>query len=430
MNIRPPDYDDFSDDDGSECESGFSEDSAENLADAIQPPAMSLQNAIKEGALDVVEQLLAELPDYESFTLENGLKPLVYAARVGNPQLVDFLLRYDEQHGIVADAYASYTPLMAVCSDYADDYQVDHEARLQCVKLLLAAGHEAGFRDRFGETALMRACKSAPIEVVETLLQQNEAKLDEADNDGWTPLFYATNRGDVQLVEYLLALGADTTRTDKRNRRPYMIAMEKGFAELTDLLTPESERPANDFTMPTSVACILDEEEDVRYGTEVLEMVLSASSTMRRNAAVFAERRVALRDFLLLKSEQELKTLGILFSGHRKKILARVKQFHLGCWLPESFGLAATSECGHLIVLLNFVATLHRQLYVLQTSVEYVKTDTAQLSAEEAAAVAAMLKSAKSELLRLNERLAALKCRLATINIESRPYLTAEEIVD
>lgn len=431
MNIRPAGYYEFSDDEeeGSEYESGFSEDSADS-PDAIPSPAARLQMAIQHGALDEVAQLMDELPDYESVILDNGLKPLVYAASLGNAQIVDLLLRQDAERGVVADAYASYTPLMAVCSGFVDDRVDDHEVRLECVKLLLEAGHEAGFRDRYGETALMRACKMAPTAIVETLLQVGNAKLNEADNEGWSPLFYATNRGDLQLVEYLLKMGADSTKPDKRNRYPFMIAMEKGFSELVDLLTPESERPTDEFTMLSTRPSVFDEEEDTRYCTEVVEMVLSTSATSKRNAAVFADGRMSLREFLLLKSEQELKTLGILFSGHRKKILARVKQFHLGCWLPESFGLAEIDGCGHLLMMLNFVATLHRQLYVLQTSLEYVKSDVGKLGPEEQAAAAQMLRSSKDELLRLNQRLATLKRQLAVINAESRPYLTAEEVVD
>lgn len=46
------------------------------------------------------------------------------------------------------------------------------------------------------------------------ILIQNEAKVDDKDQNGWTPLFYASASGDEKVIEQLVKNGADINLKD------------------------------------------------------------------------------------------------------------------------------------------------------------------------------------------------------------------------
>ena len=63
--------------------------------------------------------------------------------------------------------------------------------------------------DNDGYTPLMWASGYGHLAVVERLLQEEAVDADAADNDGWTPLMFASSKGHLAVVEALLQAGAD-----------------------------------------------------------------------------------------------------------------------------------------------------------------------------------------------------------------------------
>ena len=74
-----------------------------------------------------------------------------------------------------------------------------------------------------GRTALTCACKKGCSEMVECLLAAG-ADMEKADKYGNTPLIYAAREGHVEVVQLLLSAGADTEKADGDDRTLLSIA--------------------------------------------------------------------------------------------------------------------------------------------------------------------------------------------------------------
>jgi hypothetical protein len=83
------------------------------------------------------------------------------------------------------------------------------------VKELLARGVEVNAKDFGGASALHFAARAGRLAIVELLLENNSLRVDETDNDGWTPLMRATNNQNISVVTLLLSKGANPLLTNK-----------------------------------------------------------------------------------------------------------------------------------------------------------------------------------------------------------------------
>lgn len=88
---------------------------------------------------------------------------------------------------------------------------------LEKLAALLDSGAVAGAADQNGETALHVAASSdVSAELLELLIRRG-APIDQADQDGVTPLMRSAERADKAQVEVLLKAGASTSIKDKAN---------------------------------------------------------------------------------------------------------------------------------------------------------------------------------------------------------------------
>src|SRR5208337_2012632 len=71
---------------------------------------------------------------------------------------------------------------------------------------------------------------------VETLLKDNPALVSSRNNYGTTPLHLAVENGHKDVVELLLAKGADVNAKDKSGVTPLHIAAQKGHRDVAELL--------------------------------------------------------------------------------------------------------------------------------------------------------------------------------------------------
>lgn len=86
---------------------------------------------------------------------------------------------------------------------------------------------------------LIFACERGKMKVVEFLLEQKPSWLNvnEQDRYGWTPLFYACNRGYPEIVQKLLSVkGVDPNKPNEYQTSPLICACDKGFVQIVELL--------------------------------------------------------------------------------------------------------------------------------------------------------------------------------------------------
>jgi len=99
--------------------------------------------------------------------------------------------------------------------------------------LLTNQATDVDISNNFGETPLMIASIDGNLPLVKTLVQSNKAKIDHI---GWTPLHYASSRGHLEVVQYLLANGAIVDSMSPGNTTPLMMAVQSGNEQLVKLL--------------------------------------------------------------------------------------------------------------------------------------------------------------------------------------------------
>lgn len=84
-----------------------------------------------------------------------------------------------------------------------------------------------------GETPLMMASIQGNLPVVRKLVLEKKAKIDHI---GWTPLHYASSKGQLEVAQFLVANGADVNSQSLNGTTPLMMAAQSGNESLIKLL--------------------------------------------------------------------------------------------------------------------------------------------------------------------------------------------------
>jgi hypothetical protein len=110
-----------------------------------------------------------------------------------------------------------------------------HEA---VVKMLLAIGKvEVDSKDNNGRTPLLWATQNGHEAVVRLLLATGKVDVDSKDNNGRTPLLWATQNGYEAVVKLLLATGkVEVDCKDNNDRTPLLWATQNGYETIVKLL--------------------------------------------------------------------------------------------------------------------------------------------------------------------------------------------------
>lgn len=120
-----------------------------------------------------------------------------------------------------------------------------HGGHVAAVQVLIAAGADVNAKSPQGWTALAKAAYNGDtergyVEVIE-VLHQAGATLDERIFFGITPLMLAAGGGDAPVVEWLINNGADVLATNEGGRTARMMANDKFYVDVINLLN-EAER--------------------------------------------------------------------------------------------------------------------------------------------------------------------------------------------
>jgi len=153
---------------------------------------------------------------------------LFAAAQSGDTAQIKTLLEAGADHAAVDEA--GETALMHAA----------HGGHVAAVQLLIAAGADVNAKSPQGWTALAKAAYNSEtergyVEVIE-VLHEAGASLDERIFFGITPLMLAAGGGDAQVVEWLINTGADVLAANEGGRTPRMMADDKFYVDVINLL--------------------------------------------------------------------------------------------------------------------------------------------------------------------------------------------------
>jgi ankyrin repeat protein len=161
------------------------------------------------------------------------LQELLVAASSGDVARIEALLAAGADHAAADEA--GENALMHAA----------HNGHVAAVETLIAAGADVNAKSPQGWTALAKAAYNGEtergyVEVLE-ILHEAGASLDERIFFGITPLMLAAGGGDASVVEWLINAGADVLATNEGGRTARLMANDKFYVDVINLLT-EAER--------------------------------------------------------------------------------------------------------------------------------------------------------------------------------------------
>ena len=191
----------------------------------------ALSLASEEGRLEIVKLLLAKGAPID-FADHNGRTALTLAARNGHPAVVTLLLNSGADPLTAGHDAAG----KAVSSARRDFFQAVMVGDAPKVKELLDADPSlVGAKTNGGDTALLLASCLGYADVVENLLAKG-AEADSRNSALATPLMWACYNGKTEVVKKLLAHGADADAVDKRTAGAVVYAADAGHRGIVEVL--------------------------------------------------------------------------------------------------------------------------------------------------------------------------------------------------
>ena len=178
-------------------------------------------------ALKTAVKLMQEPKTHFDSMDNTGATPLVYAIRSGNADIVDKLLNHAVNTTRSASDYGSSS--FMECLDLA----------MSALSLLRHRLVSLERKDRSGRTPLSWACACrypGAGRIVRQLLLKG-APINDPDEQLRTPLSYAAEVGNAEVVSELLARDdIQTNREDRDRRTPYDWAILAGYGEIAEAL--------------------------------------------------------------------------------------------------------------------------------------------------------------------------------------------------
>lgn len=201
-------------------------------------------------------------------TVENMNKQLILASEAGDTAGVQQLLQAGAQinardergrTAVMAATHGNQVATVALLIDAgADIDQQDElldnpflyagaEGLLEILKLTIAAGADTQLTNHYGGTALIPAAERGHVAVVQELLTQTDVDVNHINRLGWTALLEAIILSDggadhQQIVQLLIAYGADVNLADQADVTPLQHARQRGFAAIEQILLAAGAR--------------------------------------------------------------------------------------------------------------------------------------------------------------------------------------------
>ncbi len=206
-----------------------------------------LHHAAANGKIERVKLLISEGADVNVKNNE-GLTPLHCAAREGDKEIVSLLLAHDADVNIGDADYNRTAAEFAMKSNHTDIVQllVSKGADISPLhfalymkdetkaRSLIEGGADVNRRTSNGTTPLSRAVDVGFKDIVELLIAKG-ADVNAKDTWNWTALHSAVY-GHKDIVELLITEGANVNARDGADRTPLFYAKDEGNTEIVELL--------------------------------------------------------------------------------------------------------------------------------------------------------------------------------------------------
>ena len=214
---------------------------------ALNKDSASLYQAVADGDLDEVNNLLKHKKADVNTRQKDNWTPLHLAADEGNEEIVNVLIA--ARADINAQNIAKWTPLHIAC-------QAGHK---NVVIALLAKKAQVDAQNKYGWTPLHLAADGNHLEVVNALIEAGANVNSKTEGSNRTPLHAACKAGHKEVVRVLLAAGADVNAKNTQGSTALDLV----------LVTDEGEE---------------ENEESAVYG-EIAEMLKKAGATTQVKSA-------------------------------------------------------------------------------------------------------------------------------------------------
>jgi len=169
-----------------------------------------------------------------------GRTPLMYAAGGRHAQTVSLLIVY--QADVNTTNSEGWTPMMCVISSVCGLSADDAHDGASCLMALLRVEADPNAMPYNGVTALLMACASGSVPMVQSLLAY-AADAGVASAAGMTPLVLAADSGHVVVVTALLNAAASVDVPDRVGRTALMSASALAHEDVVAVLLDASADP-------------------------------------------------------------------------------------------------------------------------------------------------------------------------------------------
>lgn len=112
----------------------------------------------------------------------------------------------------------------------------------EILKLLIDAGADVNARRKYGINPIMGAARDRDSIIVQSLIDAG-ANVNSEDLGGNSPLFYATASGKIEMIKFLLSKNADVNKENKDHKNLLHYAIENGHPEVVPILLKSGVDP-------------------------------------------------------------------------------------------------------------------------------------------------------------------------------------------
>ena len=174
-----------------------------------------LMDVMFNGRIEIAKMLINKGASPLSVDRTNR-SPLMYAILGGNLKSVEFIISEKRNIEDIEEGFG-WTPLILAAN----------LGNSQIFDVLLQNGADVNGQGKQGETALMQAAFVNNLNIVNTLLNNDDVDIEIIDNMGRTALMWAADGGSIEIVNLLLKNNANPFVVDNKQRDIIDIAIAK-----------------------------------------------------------------------------------------------------------------------------------------------------------------------------------------------------------
>eukprot|EP00934_Nitzschia_sp_Nitz4_P000144 Nitzschia sp. Nitz4//scaffold23_size168460//114408//117133//NITZ4_002234-RA/size168460-snap-gene-0.165-mRNA-1//-1//CDS//3329543680//144//frame0 len=201
----------------------------------------ALLEACTAGKVDAVKLLVESGASFD-FTDADGVTPLMAAASVGSVETQTFLLEQLKAK-MSADQLTTHVNLFSNSGGSAVMFAAAG-GHVECAKALLDLG---------ADIKAVAQAKPGYAEKLQQMIETGQVVEEEPHVDGVTALHVAAQGGYLEMVQLLLAAGADVSIKDAADRTPLVMAIAGNHEEVAKALVVAGSDPNTTFVDGTGV---------------------------------------------------------------------------------------------------------------------------------------------------------------------------------